>query len=142
MRSIPLPEPRAGSIEFQSGGNPEGVLAAPAGSEYVDLLTGFNYRKALGAGNTGWTISANSSASAVWDPPAVANGATVSTTFPANGLGIGDPVAIGFSQPVPGGALLVGSVTAPNTISVTLLNLTGATLDLDPGTLRADARPH
>jgi hypothetical protein len=66
--------------------------------------------------------------------------ATVAITVP--GATIGDTVAVGFAQPVPGGALLVGAVTSPNTVTVTLLNETGFTLSLSPGTLRGDLWKH
>ena len=131
-----------------SMGSPGNVVAAPAGSTYRRKDGGPEtphfYVKQSGPSTStiGWTVSADLTSSAPWDPPAIANGATASTTFPVSGVGIGDPVAVGFSQPVLGGALLVGSVTTLNTVTVTLLNLTGATLDLEPGTLRADARPH
>jgi hypothetical protein len=44
----------SGYFRLQSSGNPEGAVAAPPGSEYVDLSTGFAYRKSTGVGATGW----------------------------------------------------------------------------------------
>jgi hypothetical protein len=38
--------------------------------------------------------------------------------------------------------VLAGSVTAPGAVTVTLVNLTGAALDLESGILRADAWQH
>jgi hypothetical protein len=51
-------------------------------------------------------------------------------------------VAVGFSSAIPAGALLVGVVAAPDQVAVTLLNQTGRTLHLSPGTLRADCWVH
>jgi len=65
-----------------------------------------------------------------------------SATINVEGARVGDPVAVGFSQPVPAGALLVGAVTAPNVITFTLFNKTGRTLDLPRGMLRADVWKH
>jgi hypothetical protein len=45
---------QSGFFRLQAVGDPEGSLAAPLGSEYVDLATGFAYRKAAGSGPTGW----------------------------------------------------------------------------------------
>lgn len=76
--------------------------------------------------------------SVTWDPADTATGAYTSTTLTINGAAIGDTVAVGFSQAVPAGALLVGAVTASNTVTVTLFNNTGGNVDLASGTLRAD----
>lgn len=43
-----------GYYRLQSPGAPEGSIAAPAGSEYVDVTSGTAYRKTAGAGPTGW----------------------------------------------------------------------------------------
>lgn len=45
-----------GYYRLQGRGAPEGVLAAPIGSEYLDLLTGMLHRKATGSGPTGWKL--------------------------------------------------------------------------------------
>jgi len=55
---------------------------------------------------------------------------------------IGDTVAISFTQPLPVGELLAGAVTAANTVTATLVNLTDRDLDLPLGTLRADVWRH
>jgi len=64
------------------------------------------------------------------------------STVPVPEAQIGDTVAIGFTQPLPVGALLTGAVTAANTVTATLVNLTGRDLDLPLGTLRADVWRH
>lgn len=78
------------------------------------------------------------SASSSWDPARIGDAEVTSTTVNVPGATVGDSVAVGFSQPVPAGALLVGAVTAPNVVTLTLFNKTGRPLDLGAGTLRAD----
>lgn len=76
----------------------------------------------------------------VWDPDSVVDGAVTSTTLAVAGAAIGDPVVASFTVAVPAGALLVGAVTAEDTVTVTLFNKTGSALNLGSGTLRADVR--
>lgn len=103
---------------------------------------------AAGGGAVGVRIAGGSwikghlSATATWDPASVATGAMTSTTVTVTGAALGDTVAVGFTQAVPAGCLLVGAVTAINTVTVTLLNQSGATQDLASGTLRADCWKH
>ena len=82
---------------------------------------------------TGTTVSGTKT----WDPGSVADGALTSTVLTVTGAVVGDPVAVGFSTAVPAGALLVGAVTAADSVTVTLLNKTGGALDLTSGTLKA-----
>lgn len=89
-------------------------------------------------GNSGATyITNHRSATTTWDPASIANGAMTSTTVTVTGAAIGNPCITGFSIAVPAGGLLVCSITASNTATVTLMNHTGGTLDLGSGTLRA-----
>jgi parallel beta helix pectate lyase-like protein/pectate lyase-like protein len=82
------------------------------------------------------------SGTTTWEPPLASVGAVASTTVLVPGTQIGDTVTIGFTQPLPVGALLTGAVTAANTVTATLVNLTGRDLDLPLGTLRADVWRH
>lgn len=77
------------------------------------------------------------SGTATWDPASIADDAMTSTTVTVTNAKAGNAVAVGFSTPVPAGALLVGSVTADNVVTVTLHNNTGGALDLASGTLTA-----
>lgn len=77
---------------------------------------------------------------ATWAPANIADGTMTSTTVSLIGTMIGDPVSVGFSTAVPAGAILSGSVTATDTVTVTLLNKTGAPLHLKPGILRVEVR--
>ena len=91
---------------------------------------------------TGTRVKKHISGTATWDPGSIADGAMTSTTVTVTGAAVGDTTAVGFSQAVPAGAILSGSVTATNTVTVTLFNKTGAPLDLASGTLRADVWQH
>jgi hypothetical protein len=77
---------------------------------------------------------------ATWNPPRVNDGAMTSATVGCMGAVVGDPVSVGFSAAVPAGAILSGSVTAADTVTVTLFNQTGAPLDLLSGTLKVVIR--
>jgi hypothetical protein len=90
----------------------------------------------------GALISGHLSGVAVWDPGSIADGAVASTTVTVTGAVVGNTVVVGFTTAVPAGALLVGAVTAPGVVSVTLFNKTGAPLDLASGTVRADVWKH
>lgn len=72
-----------------------------------------------------------------WDPGSVADGDITSTTVEVLRAAVGDTVAVGFSEAVPAGALLVGAVTASDEVTVTLANFTGIPIDLAEGTVRA-----
>jgi hypothetical protein len=82
------------------------------------------------------------SGTATWDPTSTIDGAMTSTTVTVTGAAVGDTVAVGFSIAVPAGCILSGSVTAANTVTVTLFNKSGAPQDLASGTLRADIWKH
>lgn len=72
-----------------------------------------------------------------WNPPSIADGARTNTTVTVTGASIGDLVEVGFTTALPDGATLTSSVTAADTVTVTLFNETGSPLDLASGTLRA-----
>jgi hypothetical protein len=77
---------------------------------------------------------------AAWNPTNVVDGAVTSIKVGCLGAVVGDPVSVGFSTAVPARAILSGSVTATDTVTVTLLNKTGAPLHLKPGILRVEVR--
>lgn len=73
-----------------------------------------------------------------WDPASIASGASTSTTMTiTDGAAPGDVVTVGHSGAVPAGCLLTGAVTSTNTVTVTLANLSGSTVDVGSGTLTA-----
>lgn len=70
-----------------------------------------------------------------WNPPPLVDGATTTTTVTVTGASVGDPCSAGLSVAIPGGMLLTANVTAANTVTVTLFNKTGGTVDVPGGTL-------
>lgn len=66
------------------------------------------------------------------------DGANDTTTVTVSGAALGDFAipSLDVTGGVPAGALLVASVTAANTVTVTLQNETGGALNLGSGTLR------
>jgi hypothetical protein len=81
-------------------------------------------------GNFGWL-----SASATWDPPSVANGASTATTISVPSAALGDTVNASFSVAL-GGLALVAQVSATDTVEVRLINNSGGAADLASGTVR------
>jgi len=114
------------------------LALAPAQSAIV-ALGGITITQEQG---TGATIRRHLSGTAMWDPPLLAPDAVATKTLSVHGAALGDEVSVSFTQPVPPGALLVGSVTGQSTVAVTLLNKTGAAFDLQPGTVRASLWQH
>ncbi len=112
-----------------------------------------NASGAFGAVNTGATrlgnlgtdeyIQRHVSKTATWDRPGIPAGSFTSTTVPVTGAAVGDTVAVGLSPAIPPGVVLSGAVTAPDTVTVTLANLTGGALDPTLASLlRADVWKH
>lgn len=93
-------------------------------------------RNGLGT-RVGLDSAATLQGSKVFDWPSVATGAATSTTLTVTGAQIGDFCEASMSVAVAGGADLSAQVTAPDTVTVTLTNLTGGAVDLASGTLRA-----
>ena len=80
------------------------------------------------------------SGSATYDAPSIAAGASASTTVTVGGAALGDYVeriSLGLSS---GGLTVTGYVSAANTVTVVLANLTGAAVDLASTTLAVDVR--
>ncbi len=74
------------------------------------------------------------SSSEVWDPPSVSSGAQTTTTITVTGAAVGAPATASFSLSL-SGLTLSAYVSATNTVTVVLSNLTGAPVDLSSGTL-------
>lgn len=79
----------------------------------------------------------NLTATTTWNPASTNNDAVTTTTVTVTGAAVGDAVSVGLSTVTFGGVLLFGAVTAADTVTVTLLNKSGSTVDLASGTLRA-----
>ena len=135
------------ALIYQTSGVP--YTGTPAASSLLELavngITGGSatvFPRGSLAWNGGAPIAKHLSSTASWEPPGVAHGSATGTTLTVPGASPGDTVAVGFSSGLPVGALLIGAVTAPDTVAVTLLNHTGRALQLSRGTLRADCWVH
>lgn len=88
-------------------------------------------------GRGGGAITKILKGTAAWDPANIADGAvTNSPNVAVVGAAIGDQVICGFDQAVPALAFMVGSVTAADTVVVTLYNHTGGALNLAAGNVK------
>ena len=74
---------------------------------------------------------------ASWNPPSLAHGASASTTVNVATAALGDFVdSVSFSASLQG-CSLDGYVSAAGVVTVVLSNMTGASVDLGAGTVRA-----
>lgn len=78
--------------------------------------------------------------SAVWDPTAIADGNEIAQEIVVTGAALGDFVLVSFSLDVADLAL-VAAVTAADTVTASLLNNTGGSINLGSGTVRARVLP-
>jgi hypothetical protein len=101
-------------------------------------LSAFYLLGSLEIGENGDLIGGHLSGAVPWDPPGIANSASTSFSFSVPGAAVGDTVSVGLDSAVPAKALLTGAVTATGTVTVTLLNTTGASINLPASTVRAE----
>ncbi len=87
-------------------------------------------------GKDGTPISSHLSATAVWNPASLADGAVTSTTVTVSGAAAGDIVNAGHDQIGVNNVQISAHVESANTVRVILRNASGAILDLASGTLR------
>lgn len=73
--------------------------------------------------------------SATWNPPSVLAASSASTTVSVAGAAVGNFVQVSFSQDLQG-MTLDGYVSAADTVTVVLSNLTALPIDLASGTVR------
>lgn len=145
-------QPRAqllsSSLGFSSGSAAVDALIERAGAGWVRSPGLLSAGASAGAAGTGLMVGAGTiirrwlSGTVVWDPPSIASGAAASTTVTVTGAALGDTVAVGISQAVPGGAIISGAVTAADMVTVTIMNLSGDAIDLANSTVRADVHKH
>lgn len=111
------------------------AVPTAGGTAQTVLDLGAN-KNMVGAGSS--TFSKMLHGSVVWDPGSLADGATATTTVTVTGATQSlSAVYVGMNQISTGGWQLSGIVTAANTVTVTLTNHTGGTVDLGSGTVTA-----
>lgn len=98
------------------------------GIGYYNPVTGAD--TPIGEGAT-----AQSMASATYDPPNLTSPAQTTTTVSLANAALGDYVLVSFDQPLQG-LMMTGFVSAAGTVTVLLSNNTGADVNLSSGTLR------
>lgn len=74
-------------------------------------------------------------AEATWDPPSLAANAQAVQTVPVPGAAPGDTVTVGFTTGSPN-VLMLGTVSAPDTVTVVAWNRAAVVTDLPAGTIR------
>lgn len=93
--------------------------------------------------SSGAKITKHLSGTKTWNPGTIAAGAVATTTITVNGAAVGDTVVVGTnSLGANSGWLLSGHVTAASTVTLTILNHTGAGRTPGSGTYRADVWQH
>lgn len=122
--------------------------ASTFGAAFVEADTSNNNRATdarltLGGGGTATLVGAASlieaeplRGSASWNPASIADGDAESTTFTVTGAALGDFVEVSLSVSLKG-CVLIGEVSAANTVKATIANNTGSAQDIDSGTVRA-----
>lgn len=75
-------------------------------------------------------------ATATWAPGTVANGAQVSTTITVAGAAVGDFVLASHDKVLTNALIISAHVSAANTVTVVLANLSGAAITPVSGTLK------
>lgn len=122
---------------FVAGG---AALRIPAGNfragKGIMLPPGYGHTELAFDGGL-WTVIKPPpalAATAAWNPTSIASGAQTSTTVAAIGAVVGDAVEAGFSNDLQG-LVLTAYVSAANTVTAVLANLTGGAVDLGSGTL-------
>jgi len=100
------------------------------GGVVTDLGTNSIVRGCRNGGNNALYLTG----SKTYDPPSIASGAIAQTTVTVSGAKLTDKATASFSLDI-GGLVMVAAVTATDTVTVTLLNLSGSPVDLSSGTL-------
>jgi len=133
--------PEGGSSILGGQVTPEGSVDAAKGSLYLRSSPGVGYEaylKTSAKGTlTGWhLLSYKLAASINYDPPVIAAGGSASASVGVAGAVIGDTVLASFNRALQG-MKIRAEVTAADTVTVTLENPTGASVDLGVGLLTA-----
>lgn len=92
--------------------------------------------------SAGASITRHLSGTATFNPPSLANGATTSVNVSVPGAAPGDTVVANFDQFTDANWAITGFVRAGGSVRVIIQNLTGGTVDLPEGTVRADVWKH
>lgn len=103
-------------------------------AELATTLTAYDARAVADTRNV--LASSVLSGSTTYDPPSLADAAGTTTTVTVTGAALGDFALASFSLSLQG-LMQSAEVTATDTVTVSLFNKTGGTLDIASGTLKA-----
>lgn len=134
-----------GNVVWDPNANLTNSLYRAGGPVGEKLVVKNNYLDGLPvAGLSGIDVTHSLAHFKTWDPGSIADGAVTSTTIVVPGATTSgaDFCQAAHSSALPAGAFLVASVTAADTVTVTLVNHSGSALDLATGTLRVRVEHH
>ncbi|WP_217568808.1 hypothetical protein [Mesorhizobium sp. GbtcB19] len=127
---------RSQSAAIDADANGPAEFAVDAGNK-LRLLSQPTTSAATPYSSTGEIqVNGQLSATGTWDPASTANGASSSTTITVTGAAVGDMALASLSTVTAGNWHISAIVTSANTVTVSLENVTGATVDLASGTLK------
>ncbi|MBM3708157.1 MAG: hypothetical protein FJW69_07450 [Actinobacteria bacterium] len=128
------------NVYFRAGirGGPSATQIIDSSGVWKGAVSGTTgaFSTSLGVGG-GTAIAAILSNTTTWNPDSLANNGTTTKDVTLANSTVGSPCVVGLSSATSSGAYFLGCVISANgTSTVTLLNVSGGTLDLANGTLR------
>lgn len=129
------------------------VFDCGSGTSKLSLHEHANYAYGFNAGLDKVYVSAASATftftppraltgTASWTPGTVGANTTATQTITVTDAALGDTVSLGYNQTLDNNMVLTGYVTAANTVTAKLRNLTGAGIAVTAGTVRATVFKH
>jgi hypothetical protein len=131
-----------GTADTVSGLHLAGMLYMVDGATYDPLNTKRTTPYLCFWDGTAWKAVGDGiriAGNASWTPGAVSNGAYVTKSVTVTGARYGDTVSVGYSTTLANGLIICGAVTANDTVTVTIYNMSGGTLTPSAGTVYANA---
>jgi hypothetical protein len=114
--------------------------------EHGNIARGFldaaHAKQYVGSGAFTYDPPRRMTATTTWNPASATTGTAQSTTVTVTGAAVGDPAVASLTTMPTGTWLLSAQVTAANTVTVTLRNDSGGTVDPASGTLRVTVWKH
>jgi len=112
-----------------------------ANSSVTDFVAGQG-KEYTGTGTHAFDPPRVLTGTAAWTPGAIGADAGVTTTVTVTGAALGDPCEPGYNQVLAAGLILSAQVTAANTVTVQIRNVTAGSITPTAGTVRATVWKH
>lgn len=110
----------------------------PAVADPRDIASGPSISlEGLTIGGEGAELNGVLSGTTTWTPGLITSGASVTKTLAVVGALVGNPVVVGVYPALPAGVIASGQVTAGDVVTVTLGNMSGGSVTLLAGNVRA-----